>query len=70
MRMLLAAFAALLLVGCGCPDRPDTYKGARLSGCTGDGSSVACCSYSGQNCSYTLCQVECGDWEQESWSCW
>ena len=60
---------ALHLSGCDCPEAPDEYRGASLTGCS-DGGSVTCCSYSGDRCAYTLCQEACGEWSQESWYCW
>ena len=69
MYFLLLTLTVLLVVGCGCPDRPDSYKGAKLTGCP-SGGTIACCSYSGKRCSYTLCQVECGDWNESSWHCY
>jgi hypothetical protein len=59
------------LVGCdefGCESAPDSYKGARLVGYS-DGEYVQCASYSSDRCSYTLCQSECGGWEEQSWYC-
>ncbi len=74
MRQVLVL--AVLLCGCDCPEAPASYKGARLSGCSG-GGSVECCSYDGIDCDargcwgcdYTLCQQSCGDWYQSSWYC-
>lgn len=75
-RLLLALVTVAVMVGCDCPDAPSTYKGARLSGCSG-GGSIQCCSYDGitctaegcSGCDYTLCQEDCGDWEEQSWYC-
>ncbi len=33
------------------------------------GEYVQCASYSSDRCSYTLCQSECGGWEEQSWYC-
>jgi len=68
MRYLIL-MTLVLSMGCGCPDRPDTWKGAELTGCS-DAGDVTCCSYSGDSCSYIVCQESCGDWEQESWACY
>ncbi len=61
--------ACLLLAACECDEAPDTWRGARLTGCS-DGGSASCCSYSGSRCHYVVCSNECGSWEQSSWSCW
>ena len=62
----------LVLVGCDgfeCESAPDSYKGAPLVGYS-DGEYVQCASYSSDRCSYTLCQTECGGWEEQSWYCY
>lgn len=63
----------LLSWGCGaleCTEPPASYKGAELSGCSGDETDIQCCSYSGSSCFYTLCKDSCnGEYEEESWAC-
>ncbi|MFY2557792.1 hypothetical protein ACN469_09200 [Corallococcus terminator] len=80
MRTLLCMLIAVpLLAGCGgddadsCGDNasPETYKSARRVTCSGTSEAdVACCGYSSDTCSYTLCRKSvCGEWTEESWSC-
>jgi len=67
---IIAIVLAALAIGCDdCEDRPDTWRGAALTGCSSAGSST-CCSYSGPSCSYVVCQDGCSGWEQQGWSCW
>lgn len=54
-----------------CNSPPDTHKGAELTGCSGaEDDEIRCCSYSGEDCSYTLCRDSCyGDFEEDSFHC-
>lgn len=56
------------LAGCVCEEAPSEYRGAALDGCSTAGDA-SCCSYSGESCSYILCQTGCGEWGLESWAC-
>jgi len=62
-----------LAAGCDCDEAPSSHKGARLTGCSGEGEEIACCSYgdSDDRCSYVVCRDSCnGSWKESSWSCY
>lgn len=73
----LAALTMLAMIGAnstgcgGCSEPPATHKGAELTGCAGhESDQIRCCSYSGSDCSYTLCRDACyGDFREESYGC-
>jgi len=68
--LMTGGTAACDLFG-GCTEPPDTHKGAELTGCSGaSDDEIRCCSYSGPDCSYTLCRDSCGDdFSQDSFFC-
>jgi hypothetical protein len=68
MKTLMVALLMLGLVACDC-ELPDRWKGASLDGCS-EAGDIVCCSYSNDNCSYTVCQDVCGEPEQTSWYCY
>lgn len=80
MRLKLSVVTAAIAAtaaACDCEvvERPETYKGADLSGCSSsyvEGvGTISCCSYDSNRCTYMLCQEgTCDDWRLESWGCW
>jgi hypothetical protein len=68
MKTLMVALLMLSMVACDC-ELPDRWKGASLDGCS-EAGDIVCCSYSNDNCSYTVCQDVCGEPEQTSWYCY
>jgi hypothetical protein len=74
MKVLILGMVCVMLVLVGCDDgfecesAPDSYNGAALAYYASSGSML-CAIYDGASCSYTLCQTDCGGWEEGITSC-